>query len=123
MKCPHCNEGKFFEGSFVKGNVKKKCDVCNRSYTKETGFYQGSYYVSYALGVAAFVTMWVATSVLMPDDVNVLYQLLTIIGGMIVMMPFLYPLSKIIWANLFFPYRGKERQPDEKKDKKLAKAG
>lgn len=107
MKCPHCTEGKFFEGSFVKGNVKDKCDSCGRSYTKETGFYQGSYYVAYALGVASFVTMWVATSVLMPDDVNVLYQLLTILGGMIVMMPFLYPLSKIIWANLFFTYKGK----------------
>lgn len=108
MKCPHCTEGDFYDGKFFKANVKERCEVCNRSYSKEPGFYQGSYYVSYGLGVGSFVAMWIATTVIMGKDANVLHQLGIIIGGMIIMMPFLYPLSKIIWANLFISFKGKK---------------
>lgn len=103
-KCPECQEGSFFDGSFFKGTPREHCLHCGLKYEKETGFFQGSYYVAYALGVASFVTMWVATSVLMSES-TVYARLGVIIGGMAIATPFMYPLSKIIWANLFFHYK------------------
>jgi len=62
-------------------------------------------FVSYALGVALFVTTWVATTVLYPQYSAEL--LLGIIIALIITLgPYLYALSKIIWANLFFHYEG-----------------
>ncbi|MGJ8661196.1 MAG: DUF983 domain-containing protein [Bacteroidota bacterium] len=103
MKCPNCQEGDFYEGSIYKANVKEKCEVCNFKYSIEPGFYQGSYYVVYALGVAVFVTIWTSISLFFPntswDGV-----LIAILVGLVATAPFMYPLSKIIWANLFFKY-------------------
>ncbi len=108
-KCPHCHEGKFFEGAAFKADVKDKCDICGHEFSKEPGFYQGSYYVTYALGVAVFVTSWVATAVLTQAEfIDVLDMILYISPiSLLLAVPFMYPMSKIIWANFFFKYKGK----------------
>lgn len=106
-KCPHCQEGKFFEGSFFKATPKEKCDVCSNKFSKEPGFYQGSYYVVYALGVAVFVTIWTSIELFI-GDIGFDGILIAVVVGLLVTAPFTYPLSKIIWANFFFHYRDKE---------------
>ncbi|MCH2224046.1 MAG: DUF983 domain-containing protein [Crocinitomicaceae bacterium] len=111
-KCPHCHEGEFFEGSFFSGKPKEKCSICDRKYSKEPGFYQGSYYVVYALGVAIFVAVWVFIELFI-GNVGFNGILFSVIIGLLVSAPFTYPLSKIIWANLFFHYL--EEKPGEEK--------
>lgn len=106
-KCPHCQEGKFFEGSFFKATPKEKCDVCSKKFSKEPGFYQGSYYVVYALGVAIFVSIWVFIELFI-GNVGFDGILISVVVGLLVSAPFTYPLSKIIWANFFFHYHPKE---------------
>ena len=102
-KCPQCQEGDFFEGHWLKANIKERCDQCDLKYSKEPGFYQGSYYVVYALGVAVFVTLWVATRVLFPAAEMMTY-VWVILAGLGILAPLMYPISKIVWANLFFHY-------------------
>ena len=104
-KCPHCQEGSFFEGSMFKGTPKQKCDVCQEPFSKEPGFYQGSYYVVYALGVAVFVTIWCSIELFIVD-IGFRGDLISVIVGLILTAPFTYPLSKTIWANMFFHYNG-----------------
>jgi len=104
MKCPNCQEGDFFEGSIFKAEVKEKCGKCDFKYSIEPGFYQGSYYVVYALSVAVFVTIWTSISLFFPGTSwNI--TLIAILVGLFVAAPFMYPLSKIIWANFFFRYQ------------------
>jgi uncharacterized protein (DUF983 family) len=108
-KCPHCHEGDFFEDSnpyhFSKlAKMYKKCPVCGQSYTPETGFYFGAAYVSYAISVAIFVTVWVATEVLAPDNFPVEYEIGLILTAIIVLFPLNYRLSRLIWANWFIKY-------------------
>ena len=99
-KCPHCQEDDFFEGSRFKANVAEKCNVCGEKFSKEPGFYQGSYYVTYALGVAIFVAVWVASRVLFPEmSMPILATI--IVSALLLMTPFSYYLSKIIWAIFF----------------------
>jgi len=112
FRCPHCHEGKFFEGNPIKANVKDVCDKCGTPMQDEPGFYQGSYYVAYALGVAIFVASWVATAVLTGkgllgslDDILYIAPV-----ALIITVPITYPMSKIIWANFFFDYKGKKNE-------------
>lgn len=107
MKCPRCQEGDFFISHPYDmkniGNTHAHCSKCNLKYDKEVGFYYGAMYVSYALGVALFVTCWVSFNLFFPGA-NTFLQIGIIAGLSILLSPYLYALSKIIWANFFFSY-------------------
>lgn len=92
------------EGDFFKGSVAESCNVCDKKFSKEPGFYQGSYYVTYALGVAIFITIWVVSKVLF-SAMTMSTLAIAIVSVIILLAPFTYYLSKIIWANLFFHYK------------------
>ncbi|MFN3341422.1 MAG: DUF983 domain-containing protein [Flavobacteriales bacterium] len=122
-KCPHCHEGEFFVSRnpynlSKAGEVNDNCSVCKRKLSIEPGFYYGAMYVAYTLAVAMYVSIYVATNVLYPSA-STLVQILLIIGGLILTGPWLYALSKIIWANFFIAYKGVE--PTEKEIRELAK--
>lgn len=118
-KCPHCQEGEFFEGNYFAGNVKDRCEVCGNKFSKEPGFYQGSYYVVYALGVAIFVTLWVAMTVLFPNASFKTY-LWVILAGIFIAAPFIYPISKLVWANFFFNFRKESVKETKKNERTVA---
>jgi hypothetical protein len=60
-------------------------------------------YVSYALAVALFVTIWVSFNLFLPSF-SVGWQIGAIVFFTLILTPYLYALSKIIWANFFFSY-------------------
>ena len=107
-KCPVCHEGDFFVSSAYNlkriGDLHEKCSSCGVIYAKEPGCYYGAMYVAYSLGVAIFVSIWLITLIL-GIEID-LFDLFLIISGVIVLAtPYLYHLSKIVWANLFFHYK------------------
>lgn len=107
LKCPVCHEGEFFQAHPYNlnrvGDLHEQCPVCGVKYEKEIGFYTGAMYVSYAIGVAVCVTLWVALMVLLPD-LGIITQIVSIASVMLFGAPVFYALSKIIWANFFFQY-------------------
>ena len=107
MKCPVCHQGDFFVAQPYNlstiGDLNERCSVCDTHFEKEPGFYYGAMYVSYGLAVAVFVAFWVATSVLSPD-MDMMVQIAIIIGALVFSGPYLYHLSKIIWANMFMTF-------------------
>ncbi|HOP43901.1 MAG TPA: DUF983 domain-containing protein [Flavobacteriales bacterium] len=118
FKCPHCHEGEFFMDSnpynlAKAGELHGECPVCHRKYSREPGFYYGAMYVAYALGVALFVSVYVAIYVLYPEASTELY-IGGVLGSLVVAGPYVYALSKIIWANLFYAYKGVEATAEEK---------
>ena len=88
------------------GDIHEKCSNCGVKYAKEPGFYYGAMYVSYALMVALFVTLWVSFNLFF-EEINIYVQLSIIIAAFLVLTPYMYALSKIIWANLFIKYEKK----------------
>lgn len=115
--CPHCHEGQFFVDNdpynlSKAGDLLDNCPVCHRRYTPEPGFYFGGMYVAYALAVALFVTIHVATQVLYAEAPLWLHATLSL-TGLFVLGPWMYALSKIIWGNLFFHYKGVQLTAEE----------
>lgn len=107
MKCPRCREGDFFISHPYSmkniGKTYKYCPSCGLKYEKEVGFYYGAMYVSYGLGVGLFVACWVCFNLFFPNA-STFIQISVISGLSIFLSPYLYALSKVLWANLFFSY-------------------
>lgn len=102
-RCPVCHEGDFFEGRAFRGSVRHHCEFCQAKFQKEPAFYQGSYFVAYGLGVISILTSIVGCFLLLPaPDPADIFAITALVN--IFFAPFLYPMSKIIWANMFFSY-------------------
>jgi uncharacterized protein (DUF983 family) len=108
MTCPQCQESHMMVGNPYRfstmGEVKDKCEVCGLDLKPEPGFYYGAMYVSYGLSVAIFVSIW-ASCTWFFDNVGVWTQISLIFIALIGLGPYLYTLSKVIWANIFFSYK------------------
>jgi uncharacterized protein (DUF983 family) len=107
LRCPKCLNGKFFESNVYDlkriGNVLDNCPKCKTNYIPEPGFYFGAMYVSYALGVAIFVAIWVGANLFF-SAVSVWIQISILTGLIIILSPLIFALSKIIYANIFIHY-------------------
>ncbi len=107
-KCPKCQEGDFFSFSnsydlknFSK--MDKQCQVCKLNYEPEPGYYFGAMYVSYAINVAVFVSVWVACIVLF-EDINVWYQVLASVVIGLALTPLTFRWSRLSWINFFVKF-------------------
>lgn len=118
MKCPRCHEGQFYVSHPYDlknaGEILEHCPNCNLKYSKEPGFFYGAMYVSYALGVALFVTLWVSMNLFF-SGIDTWLQIFIIISASLILTPYIYALSKIVWANFFIKY---DRQFSSKGDNK-----
>ena len=85
------------------GDIYEKCPNCNETYSKEPGFYYGAMYVSYAITVGMFLAIWLIFSIFV-DNYEPLTLVLTTTSLILLTSPYLYALSKIIWANMFIKY-------------------
>lgn len=110
FKCPQCHEGDFFVSKTYDlkniGELHQNCQNCKLKYSKEPGFYFGAMYVSYALGITVFVSVYTANTIL---SLNAsLMQMFLFVGSTLSLgTPYLFHLSKITWANIFIHYKGK----------------
>jgi uncharacterized protein (DUF983 family) len=112
-KCPHCQEGDFFKNKGFKGlgDVPDHCASCGEGLQLEPGFYYGAMYISYGMGVVLLVSVWVAFAVLAPD-IDTYIVVLSIFGALLLFGWKIYKLSRIIWANMFFKYKGNQQPTD-----------
>jgi uncharacterized protein (DUF983 family) len=116
MTCPRCHEGELFKNKKAYSTdmmeMNESCPNCGEDFSPEPGFYYGAAYVSYALTVALWVSLFVALTTfdaigLMNfsffDDA-ILFLVLGVVL-LIVLMPLVYRLSRSIWINFFVKYR------------------
>jgi uncharacterized protein (DUF983 family) len=111
FKCPQCHEGNFFVSNPYNlkktGKLHDHCSECGLKFAKEPGFYYGAMYVSYGFGVAVFIAV-VVLYYLIFRRVDAWNMLIIIAAISVLTAPLSLALSKIIWANIFIRYKGKE---------------
>jgi hypothetical protein len=106
-KCPRCQEGDFF---IYKNpyNLKKfdkmndSCPVCNESFEKEPGFYQGAMYVNYALSIAAGVAWFILVYIFYGFDPAIFVISFTIV--LVLLLPLMFRIGRLLWINFFVKY-------------------
>lgn len=113
-KCPRCREGNLFveKNAYALKNSRyikmhTNCPTCGQPTELEVGFYYGTSYVSYALGVAfsvaVFVAYWVLIGISIYD--NSLFWYLGINSVLLVVLqPVLMRLSRSLWLSWFVKY-------------------
>jgi uncharacterized protein (DUF983 family) len=105
-KCPQCHEGRLFVSkAYSKGFIKmpERCPNCGLRYEQEPSFYSGAMYVSYALQVALFTTVYVALRVLFNPQMEV--YLYATIAAALFLFPVTLRLSRAIYINFFYRYK------------------
>jgi len=88
-------------------NMYDRCPVCGQKYELETGFWFGTGYVSYALGVAlsVFNFIWYALFFGFSWKDNSVFYWLAINGVILVgVQPWLMRLSRVIYLYFFISY-------------------
>ena len=107
LKCPRCRKGRLLVGHPYQlrnlNKVNESCTACQLNFKIETGFFYGTMYVSYGLGVALSIKVYIFLSLLGMVDkpLNIFF---IICGTLIALMPYINALSKVIWAGLFLKY-------------------
>lgn len=119
-KCPVCGEGHLFENeslyTFNKlGQVKKECSICGADFNPEPGFYFGAAYVSWGLTVALWVSVLVALKTFdwwgwieFGFLTHPLTFLLTGFSISIILFPYMFQLSRSMWASWFVKAKQEE---------------
>jgi uncharacterized protein (DUF983 family) len=107
-KCPVCHEGNLFkEVAYSRrfSEMHERCTECGFRYEQEPSFFTGAMYVSYALQVAMITTIYVALRVLLDPPTEV-YMVANVVAA-ILLLPVTLRLSRAIYINFFFGYRGR----------------
>ncbi len=112
LKCPGCSRESMFENPKVytwtnMGQVKDTCSNCGTNLKPEIGFYFGAAYANWAITVALWVSVLIVLKVL--NQIQLIEFgflthpktfLLTGIACTIVLFPYLYRVSRSIWAHI-----------------------
>ena len=103
-KCPRCREGDMFAypvtslGRFNRMN--EFCPHCGVRLEPEPGFYQGAMYVGYGFTVAVMVVVGLLLYYFAGDPNEWVY-IGTVIGVMILLVPWNYRFSRIVYLYAF----------------------
>ena len=82
--------------------MNKECSVCGEGFERESGYYLGAMYVSYAINIGLGIGLFLLTVVLL--DLDTLTFLFIFLGSVLSLFPLNFWLSRLIWINLFVRY-------------------
>ncbi len=104
-KCPNCKKGKIFikGGNILLLNIPKmndRCLVCNYKFERETGFFFGAMFVSYALAAAQMITSLVVFWYFIDLSPIRVFTIITLIAFLL--STFNFKLSRSIWIYMFY---------------------
>ena len=111
-RCPNCTRGNFFiaDNPFNLAKFDKmnsKCSHCNEDFERETGFYVGAMFASYAITIAYGVGLFLLLVLLF--DCSVITFLIVFTITLIILLPWLYRTSRLFWINLFVRKKTNDR--------------
>ena len=105
--CPRCHKGKVFENNFAYSlknglTMKSSCSECDLKYERETGFFYGAMYVSYAL-MSGILIIWFLIDLLWLH-MEALKLATMVVATMLILFPVVFRWARIIWINFFVRY-------------------
>lgn len=110
--CPRCREGKLFRHNLslsLKKNMEmyERCRVCGQVTDIEVGFYYGTGYVSYLLGIfitLASLLLWFLAIGFSFKDNRFLVWIIANSVLLLLLQPWLMRFSRSLWLSFFVSY-------------------
>ena len=102
-KCPRCRKGKMFAPGFFKQKMHKRCPYCDLYFERHPGYFYVSMFVSYALNVAEFVTVGIATYVLSGGSENMWLYIGLILLATVLLAGFNFKYSRVLQMHYLDP--------------------
>jgi uncharacterized protein (DUF983 family) len=108
-KCPRCHEGDLFvnKNPYYKLAFRKmysNCKVCGQPTEPEPGFYQGAMYASYGVSLAI---CFVLGGIMLLTNLSAEAILISLCVVLILLLPWIFRVSRMIWLNIFIRYNPK----------------
>jgi uncharacterized protein (DUF983 family) len=104
--CPVCGQAHIFEkSSFLSIKPPKMhtaCQNCGYIFEKESGFFWGAMFVSYAFTVIEIIATILIAQLFFTETLDTRIIWITV-TAIILLATFNYKLSRIVWIYLFFP--------------------
>ena len=103
-KCPRCRKGEIFKYPvsnhlFQFNKMNETCPHCEMRLEPEPGFYQGAMYVGYGITIACIIVISLILYLAGHPGDGVYIG--TVIGAMILLIPFNYRYSRILYLYFF----------------------
>lgn len=113
-KCPRCHKGDLFTGKnpYAFGNMltmHTHCSNCGLRYERESGFFFGAMYVSYAINIALFVTATVGFYLFLKPYVDWRWYIFGYVVISLVLSPVIFRLSRSLWLSMMTKYDPEKR--------------
>ena len=109
LRCPRCLDGRVWRGFIT---MNPACPVCGLVFDRESGYFAGAMVISYAIAVPILAAMVIALITIGGLDVVVAL----IIGNTayLILVPFIFRYSRVVWLHLDWLIDPDEKRPDEK---------
>ena len=95
LRCPRCLSGRVWR-SFISMNTA--CSVCGLVFDRESGYFAGAMVVSYALAVPILAAMVI--TLIIVGGLDVVVALIIGNTGYLVLVPFIFRYSRVLWLHL-----------------------
>lgn len=96
----YVNKNPYHLGQLFK--MHERCSQCGTKYKIEPSFFYGAMYVSYGLGVAFGVGVFIIAYLMF--GISLINTFIAIVITLMVFLPIIIRLSRNIWINLFINY-------------------
>jgi uncharacterized protein (DUF983 family) len=95
-RCPRCRQGRIFRGRLA---MHSACPVCGLRFERESGYFTGAMYVSYALAVPV---MAACTGVVYLVAPNLSFEATVGVAALLFLpfVPAIFRCSRILWIHL-----------------------
>ena len=95
LRCPRCRRGPIFR---TRWSAYDRCPDCGLIYVREPGYFVGSMYFSYGLGIP-ITLMFTSIAYLLLPHRHLYEHVLIAWAAMLPLVPWIYRLSRSLWLH------------------------
>lgn len=94
QRCPRCRRGAVYSGLVA---MRETCAVCGYQFGRESGYFTGAMYASYAMAVPLLIVIYALLSATVARDLNILSTFALSVAVFIPFAPIIFRYSRVIW--------------------------
>ena len=96
QRCPRCREGQVFASTW---RMNPRCPACGLLFLRDTGYFTGAMYFSYALGIPIIALLTLAAYLLAPSW-HLWQHVLAAWAAFLPLVPVVFRYSRVLWIHL-----------------------